>query len=158
MDSERTSKILNEAYETLRRTEGIPRSEPNRSRVQQIIDDLPPTRTRSGAFQLRYRVQDNGGVAMLYQQPQQQEEQQDWSAWNNWCNTLIKAALEQQQAVLIEAVGQALGEERRTHREAFQKALAKVERGYKKRLMELEAEVTLLRSINKGNIRKMDTT
>jgi hypothetical protein len=143
MDEERAQRIFDEAYATLHRTAGTPRGKP-RNPVQDIIDNLVP---RSSAHQLHYRVQDNR-VAVMSQQP---EEQQDWSAWNNWCNSLIKAAIEQHQAMIIEAVGQALGEERRKTRETFQQSLAKVERAFKTRIKKLENEITVLRSI-KGNV------
>jgi hypothetical protein len=43
-------------------------------------------------------------------------EQQDWSNWNNWCQYLT---IEQHKTLMIQAVSQALGEERRKIREAF---------------------------------------
>jgi hypothetical protein len=150
MNPKRAQRILDETYATLERTADIPSPDLNKRAVQERIDAMEVPRRekmqrsmeRNG---LMYKTTDNGAVMP------QQEEPQDWSAWNDWCNALIKAAIEQHQAMIIEAVGQALGEERRMTREAFQQALAKVERACKTRIKKLENEITLLRSM-KGNV------
>src|SRR5262245_46075198 len=91
--SELVRKTFDQAFETLKRTEGeVPPPAAPRSDVQRRIDRIRVNRSGQG---MRHSKP-------IERQPEYQEPEQDWSGWNRW----LDGKITEREKIIIQALGE----------------------------------------------------